>query len=108
MVYINSNYLALVTNKNNFIVVLNNKTIDNFTIFAINLDNSRSVWEQASKRDRVTWPQISDSLGWDSPMAAAYNVNALPMSFLLNPEGRIIARNLRGAKLEAKLAEIFK
>ena len=41
-------------------------------------------------------------------MAAAYNVNALPMSFLLNPEGRIIARNLRGAKLEAKLAEIFK
>ena len=41
-------------------------------------------------------------------MAAAYNVNALPMSFLLNPEGRIIARNLRGAKLEAMLAEIFK
>ncbi len=88
--------------------LLDKHSNDNFTIFAINLDDSRSVWEQASKRDRVTWPQISDSLGWDSPMAAAYNVNALPMSFLLDPEGRIIARNLRGAKLEAKLAEIFK
>lgn len=91
-----------------YIKLLDKHSNDNFTIFAINLDDSRSVWEQASKRDRVTWPQISDSLGWDSPMAAAYNVNALPMSFLLNPEGRIIARNLRGAKLEAMLAEIFK
>ncbi len=91
-----------------YIQLLDKHSTDNFTIFAINLDDSRLIWEQASKRDRVTWPQISDSLGWDSPMAVAYNVNALPMSFLLDPEGRIIARNLRGAKLEAKLAEIFK
>lgn len=91
-----------------YIQLLDKHSIDNFTIFAINLDDSRSIWEQASKRDQVTWPQISDSLGWDSPMAAAYNVNALPMSFLLDPKGNIIARNLRGAKLEAKLAEIFK
>lgn len=91
-----------------YLQLLDKHSTDNFTIFAINLDDSRSIWEQASKRDRVNWPQISDSLGWDSPMAAAYNVNALPMSFLLDPKGNIIARNLRGAKLEAKLAEIFK
>lgn len=91
-----------------YIKLLDKHSSDNFAIFAINLDDSRSVWEIASKRDRVTWPQISDSLGWDSPLAAAYNVNALPMSFLLDPEGHIIARNLRGAKLEAKLAEILR
>ncbi len=90
-----------------YTMLLDKHATDNFAIFAINLDDSRTLWENASKRDRVTWPQISDSLGWDSPLAAAYNVNALPMSFLLNPEGHIIARNLRGAKLESKLAEIF-
>jgi len=79
-----------------------------FAIFAVNLDDSRAAWSSASKRDRVTWPQISDSLGWDSPLATAYNVNALPMSFLLDPEGRIVARNLRGEELDAKLEEILK
>ena len=78
-----------------------------FAIFAVNLDDSRQIWEMASKRDRVVWPQISDSLGWKSPLAAAYNVNALPMSFLVDPDGRIIARNLRGEALESKLAELF-
>lgn len=78
-----------------------------FAIFGVNLDDSRQIWEMASRRDRVSWPQISDSLGWRSPLAAAYNVNALPMSFLMDPDGRIIARNLRGEALKAKLAELF-
>ena len=78
-----------------------------FAIFAVNLDDSRQIWEMASKRDRVTWPQISDSLGWRSPLAAAYNVTALPMSFLMDPDGRIIGRNLRGEALDDRLAELF-
>lgn len=78
-----------------------------FAIFSVNLDDSRQVWEMASKRDLVSWPQISDSLGLQSPLAAAYNVTALPMSFLMDPDGRIIARNLRGEELEAKLKELL-
>jgi len=78
-----------------------------FAIFSVNLDNSRQVWEMASKRDRVSWPQISDLLGLQSPLATAYNVTALPMSFLMDPDGRIIARNLRGEELEARLEELF-
>ncbi len=81
---------------------------EEFAIFAVNLDDSRVAWATASKRDKVAWPQISDSLGWKSSMAAAYNVSALPMSFLLDAEGRIIARNLRGEALEAKLEALFK
>ncbi len=79
-----------------------------FEVFAVNLDDSYSIWKTASRRDRVTWPQISDSLGWDSPLAAAYNVSALPMSFLLDRNGRIIARNLRGEQLVAKLETVFR
>ena len=78
-----------------------------FAIFAVNLDESRTSWAIASKRDGVYWPQISDPLVWNSPAALAYNVGALPVSFLLEPEGRIIARNLRGEQLDAKLEQLF-
>ena len=78
-----------------------------FAIFAVSLDTNRKMWETASKRDGVTWPQISDLQGWKSPMAAAYNISALPKSFLLDEEGRIIAKNLRGPQLAAKLEELF-
>lgn len=79
-----------------------------FEVFGVNLDESRFSWARASKRDGVSWPQISDSLGWNSPLAKAYNVSALPMSFLLDPEGRIIARNLRGEQLAAKLEALLR
>jgi len=78
-----------------------------FEVFAINLDDTRAIWERASDQDGVTWPQVSDLKGLKSPMAKAYNVSALPMSFLLDTEGRIIGKNLRGKQLSEKLAELF-
>jgi thiol-disulfide isomerase/thioredoxin len=78
-----------------------------FSVFGVNLDDSRSAWARASQQDGVTWPQISDLMGLKSPMAQDYNVTALPVSFLLDEEGRILARNLRGDKLTKKLEELF-
>jgi len=78
-----------------------------FEIFGINLDDDRTVWAGASKQDMVSWPQVSDLRGLDSPMAKAYNVSALPVSFLLDREGRILAKNLRGQGLARKLEELF-
>ena len=78
-----------------------------FEVFGINLDDSRSNWIRSSHQDEVTWPQVSDLLGLKSPMAQAYNVTALPMSFLLDGEGRIIDRNLRGEELSKRLGEMF-
>ncbi|MDA1068293.1 MAG: TlpA disulfide reductase family protein [Verrucomicrobia bacterium] len=78
-----------------------------FEVFGINLDDSRSSWMRTSHQDEVTWPQISDLLGLKSPMAQAYNVTALPMSFLLDEEGRIIDRNLRGEELSKRLGALF-
>lgn len=94
--------------ENRHYVKLYNEYADqNFEILGVNLDDDRARWESASRRDRISWPQISDSLGWNSPLADAYNVTALPMSFLLDEEGRIIARNLRGPQLAAKLSQVL-
>lgn len=78
-----------------------------FQIFSVNLDAGSASWKRASKRDQITWPQISDGLAWKSPFAETYNVASLPASFLLDANGRILARNLRGEELEAKLKELL-
>ncbi len=79
---------------------------DQFTIFAVNLDTKERSWSRAVTRDKADWVTVSDLRGWTSPLAATYGVNALPSSFLLDPEGRIIAKNLRGLALDAKLQEL--
>ena len=71
------------------------------------MDSNRTIWSRTSQQDGVIWPQISDLQALNSPMAKAYNVSALPMSFLLDGDGRIIAKNLRGEALDKKLAELF-
>lgn len=77
-----------------------------FTIFAVNLDNAERLWTQAIKRDKANWTHVSDLQGWTSPLAAAFGVTSLPASFLIDPEGRIVAKNLRGAELSGKLASV--
>ncbi|MDQ8185656.1 TlpA disulfide reductase family protein [Pelagicoccus sp. SDUM812002] len=77
-----------------------------FDIFAVNLDTSKRVWSQSVSRDRADWIHISDLEGWTSPLAATYGVGALPASFLIDPQGRIVAKNLRGEALDAKLQEL--
>jgi thiol-disulfide isomerase/thioredoxin len=78
-----------------------------FGVFGINLDSNRPIWSRATQQDGVTWPQISDLQGLNSPMAKAYNVSALPVSFLLDESGKILAKNLRGEVLDRKLEELF-
>ncbi len=79
---------------------------DRFNIFAVNLDTNPKAWERAVARDKADWIHVSDLQGWTSPLAATYGVNALPSSFLLDPEGRILAKDLRGPALDAKLKEL--
>lgn len=76
------------------------------TILGVNLDTTKNAWQRAVRQDQVTWPQISDLEGLNSPLAAAYNVSALPRSVLVDPEGRIIAKDLRGEALDRKLEEL--
>ncbi len=79
-----------------------------FTIFSVSLDRNKQSWINAIQADGLgKWYHVSDLRGWQSQAARKYGVNAIPSNFLLDPKGRIIAKNLRGQKLMDKLQEIF-
>ena len=79
-----------------------------FTIYSVSLDQDKGKWEKAIAADGLTWHHVSDLAGWQSVAGAAYGVKAIPQSFLVDPQGKIIAKNLRGEALAAKLAEVLK
>lgn len=81
---------------------------DPFEILGVSLDGDQNRWVQAIQQDGLVWKHVSDLKKWNNEAAKLYNVQGIPATFLLNPEGEIIAKNLRGDALAAKLKEIFK
>ncbi|OON69500.1 hypothetical protein B0919_09510 [Hymenobacter sp. CRA2] len=79
-----------------------------FTVYGVSLDQDKGKWEKAIQADGLTWTHVSDLKGWQSAAGQAYGVQSIPMNFLLDPQGRIIAKNLRGEALTAKLASVLK
>jgi peroxiredoxin len=79
-----------------------------FDILAVSLDEEKEAWLKAIEKDRLTWTHVSDLKGWASSAAALYGIQSIPANYLLDKEGKIIAKDLRGEALEAKLAELFK
>ena len=77
----------------------------NFTIFGFSLDENQNSWVKAIKDDKLNWAHVSELKQWDSPAAKMYNVNAIPASFIINPQGIIIAKNLRGNALNEFLTQ---
>jgi peroxiredoxin len=80
-----------------------------FTIIGVSLDKpeGKSAWMDAIKNDGLAWTQVSDLKFWNNQVAALYYINSIPANFLLDPTGKIIARDLRGDDLENKLAEVL-
>ncbi|MEM9857862.1 MAG: TlpA disulfide reductase family protein [Bacteroidota bacterium] len=78
-----------------------------FEVFGVSLDRTRQDWLQAIEQDGLSWTHVSDLKYFQSDAAKLYNVSAIPFALLIDPEGRIIAKNLRGKQLENKLEEIF-
>ncbi len=79
-----------------------------FEIFQVSLDKEKEQWVQAIEKDGLSaWKHVSDLQFWQSAPAKLYNITSIPASFLLDPEGKVIAVNLRGEALGAKLEEIF-
>ncbi|MFT4760104.1 MAG: peroxiredoxin [Paraglaciecola sp.] len=78
-----------------------------FEILSVSLDKDKSRWLGAIEKDNLTWSHVSDLKGWKNEAAQLYGVRSIPETVLLDSEGKIIARKLRGPMLEAKLAEIF-
>ena len=74
-----------------------------FEIYGVSMDKSMDAWVEAIKKDGVTWIQVSDLKYWDCVAAKAYNVQSIPFTVLLDKEGKIIAKDLRGAQLESAI-----
>jgi peroxiredoxin len=81
----------------------------NFTILGISLDdpNGRNAWLKAIHTDGLTWQHVSELKGWKSEVALLYKINSIPQNFLLDPNGKIIARGLYDDDLEKKLADVL-
>ncbi len=79
-----------------------------FEILGVSLDKNPNSWKKAIESDNLTWKHVSDLKQWSSQVVPLYGIKGIPMTVLLDKEGKIIATNLRGSSLERKLAEIFK
>ena len=93
----------------NVVLAYNKFKAQNFTIIGVSLDkaNGKDDWLAAIKNDGLTWTQVSDLNSWSNQVALLYGVQSIPHNFLLDPKGKIIAKDLRGSDLENKLTEIF-
>jgi peroxiredoxin len=79
-----------------------------FEIYQVSLDRSRAAWLKAIEDDHLTWNHVSDLQYWNSVVVPVFQIQGIPMNFLIDPEGRIIDQNLRGEKLDEILKVIFK
>ena len=91
------------------VVAAYNKFKDrNFTVLGVSLDRAREPWVKAIAQDRLDWTHVSDLKFWDSQVVPLYGIEGIPYNVLVDPEGRIVASNLRGPGLAAKLTEVLK
>ncbi len=79
-----------------------------FNILGVSLDSKKDAWLAAIEKDGLTWMHVSDLKGWANDAAKAYGVRGIPANFLIDPQGKIVAKNLRGDELKSKLAEVLK
>jgi peroxiredoxin len=93
----------------NVVKVFNEYKDKNFTILSVSLDrpNAKDKWLKAIHDDQLTWTHVSDLNYWDNAVAKQYGIQAIPQNILIDPKGKIIAKNLRGEDLERKLNEVY-
>lgn len=97
-------------NENPNVVASYNKfNSKNFTVLGVSLDRpgQKDKWLNAIKEDNLTWTHVSDLQFWNNAVAKLYHVNSIPTNLLIDPSGKIVARNLRGQDLENKLCELL-
>ncbi len=92
----------------NVVAAYNKYNKDGFEVFSVSLDGNKDKWKAAIDKDGLIWPwHVSDLKKWNNAAANAYGVHSIPHGVLIDREGKVIAEKLRGAALQAKLAEIF-
>lgn len=92
----------------NVVQAFNKYNQKNFTVFGVSLDQAKPAWLNAIKMDGLNWTQVSDLKGWGNEVAALFQVTSIPQNLLIDPQGKIIAKNLRGEALQKKLETLLK
>lgn len=91
----------------NVVTAYNKFKAKNFTVLGVSLDRSREPWLQAIKDDGLVWTQVSDLQYWNNDAARKYKIESIPQNYLIDPNGKIVGKNLRGQELESKLCELL-
>ncbi|MEO6406355.1 MAG: TlpA disulfide reductase family protein [Ferruginibacter sp.] len=92
----------------NVVAAYNKYKSKNFTVLGVSLDDKKEAWLKAIKDDNLTWTQISDLKKWNSASVSLFGFNGIPYNLLIDPQGKIIATELRAEALDQKLAEVLK
>ena len=94
----------------NVVAAFNKYNTKGFTVLGVSLDqpNAKDKWLKAIHDDKLTWTHVSDLKYWKNDVAVQYGIQAIPQNYLIDPQGKIIGKNLRGEALNKKLEEIFK
>jgi peroxiredoxin len=79
----------------------------NFTVLGVSLDRSREAWIKAIQDDKLAWSQVSDLKFWNNAVAQQYRIQQIPQNFLIDPNGKIVGKNLRGTDLDSKLCALL-
>ena len=92
----------------NIVKAFNKFKTKNFTVLGVSLDQDKPKWLEAIKKDGLAWNHVSDLKYWNNAVAAQFGIQSIPASFLIDPTGKIIARDLRGADLDKFLETTLK
>jgi len=92
----------------NVVLAFNKYKGKNFTILGVSLDKAKPAWIDAINMDNLAWTHVSDLQGWANTVAQQFQIYSIPQNFLIDPQGRIVGKNLRGGSLERKLAKYLR
>lgn len=92
----------------NLVASFNRYKNKNFTVLGVSLDKAKQAWMDAIKMDDLQWTHISDLQGWQNSVAKQFQIFSIPQNFLVDPNGKVVGKNLRGAALDRKLAKLLK
>jgi peroxiredoxin len=79
----------------------------NFTVLGVSLDQNREAWIKAIEMDKLYWSQVSDLKFWNNAVAQQYRIQQIPQNLLIDPNGKIVGKNLRGAELDSRLCALL-
>jgi peroxiredoxin len=92
----------------NLVAAFNKYKNKKFTVLGVSLDKAKEAWLDAIRMDGLAWTHISDLQGWQNAVAQQFQIFNIPQNFLLDPEGKVVGKNLRGPALERKLERLLK